>query len=222
MPGTALEISQPCRKSCVGALLLLCASYCLGLQLPGGAPQPWPDLPSVRGTVQSVHGSDATIKTESGKIYTIHTSDNTHIYKERQPLKMSQVQVGDMLVGAGSLDRPAHLLRAIFVADIDAATVQKMRDALGKTWIAGKILKIEEARITLDRIDHHTQTIEADDTTSFRKDDQSVTLMDLHVGDAIRGNGNIKDGVFVPTQITVIGPGRHPGQDFGAGLAGRP
>lgn len=197
------------------------ATLIFGLQIPGGAPQQWPDLPSVRGTVQSVHGNDAIVKTEEGRTYTIHTSDNTHIYKDRQPLKMSQIQVGDMLIGAGALDESSHMVRAIFVADIDAATVQKMRDALGKTWIAGTILKIDEASVTLDRIDHHKQTIEADETTSFRKNGQSVTLMDLHVGDAVRGKGSIKDGVFVPTQLNVIQPGRRNGQGLGADYSER-
>lgn len=207
---------------CGAALLLPSATALFALQIAADGPQQWPDLPSVRGTVQSVHGNDAVIKTESGRTYTIHTSDNTHIYKDRQPLKMGQIQIGDMLIGAGALDEPTHMVRAIFVADIDAATVQKMRDSLGKTWIAGKILKIEEARITLDRIDHHTQTMEADESTSFRKGGQSVTLMDLHVGDAVRGKGGMKDGVFVPTQLTVIDPSRRNGQGFGAAFSGEP
>lgn len=204
------------------ALLLIFPAGFSGLQVPGDAPQQWPDLPSIRGTVQSIHGNDAKVKTDSGRTYTIHTSDNTHIYKDRQPLKMSQIQVGDMLIGAGALDGPSHMLRAIFVADIDAATVQKMRDALGKTWIAGKVLKIEEARITVDRIDHHTQTMEADESTSFRKDGQSVTLMDVHVGDAVRGKGSVRDGVFVPTQLTVIDPGKRGGRGLGAGFSEQP
>lgn len=137
-------------------------------------------------------------------MYTIHTSDNTHIYKNRQPLKMGDVHPGDMLIAAGELDEKAGLLRAIFVADVDAATVQKLRAELGKTWIAGKVVKIDETKITLERIDHQTQTIEADDTTSFRKNGQSVTLLDVHVGDPVRGKGVVKNGIFVPTQLTVI------------------
>jgi hypothetical protein len=216
------RISPSCGRLCGTASLFLSATLLFALQIPGDAPRQFPDLPSIRGTVQSVHGNDALVKTDEGQTYTIHTSDNTHIYKDRQPLKMSQIQVGDMLVGAGALDEPAHMLRAIFVADIDAASVKKLRDTLGKTWIAGKILKINEAQITIDRLDHKTQTIEADETTSFRKNGQSVTLMDLHVGDAVRGKGSIKDGIFVPTQLAVIQPGRRNGQGLAAGLAGRP
>ncbi|MHB8301331.1 MAG: hypothetical protein ACYDC6_00640 [Acidobacteriaceae bacterium] len=191
-------------------------------QMPGDGAPPFPNLPNVRGTVQSVHGSDATIRTEAGQTYTIHTSDNTHIYKDRRPLKMSDIHAGDMLIGAGALDEKSHLLRAIFVADVDAATVQKMREELGKTWIAGKVLKIDETKITVDRIDRHTQVIEADDTTSFRKDGQSVTLMDIHVGDPVRGKGSVKNGVFVPTLLTVVDLARHRGRGPGPGTPNQP
>lgn len=178
------------------------------LQLPDAGPQNLPDMPSVRGTVQAVHGDNVTVQTDEGKTYTIHISDNTHIYKNRQPLKASDIHTGDMLIGAGSLDARNNLLRAIFVADVDAATVEKMKADLGKTWIAGKVLKIDETKITVERVDHRTQVIEADETTSFRKDGQSITLLDIHVGDPVRGKGAIKNGVFVPTQLTVIDPTR--------------
>lgn len=173
-------------------------------QMPTAGAPDIPDLPTVRGTVQSVRGSDAVVQTQSGKSYTIHTSDNTRMYKDRQPIQMTAIHVGDMLIGAGELDQNTNLLRAIFVADIDAAAVAKLRADLGKTWIAGKVLKIEETKITIERVDQKTQTIEADETTSFRKDGQDVTLFDVHVGDPIRGKGSIKNGIFVPTELTVL------------------
>ncbi len=206
-----MRSKQSCGAFCLRrifpvAMLLVAASTIFALQIPADGPQPFPDLPGVRGTVKSIHGRDAIIQTDDGQAYTVHTSDNTRIYKSRQPIKMSYIRVGDTLVAAGALDTNARLLRAIFVADVDAATVAKMRADFGKTWIAGKVLKIEEARITVDRMDHKTQVIEADDTTSFRKDGQSVTLLDVHVGDGIRATGAIKNDIFVPTQLTVIDP----------------
>lgn len=191
-------------RTFLAGMCFLLACSLAALQMPDPGTGALPDLPNIRGTVKSIHGSDATIQTEEGQTYTVHTSDNTRIYKQRQPLKMSQVLVGDMLMAAGSLDEKAHLMRAVFVADVDAATVEKMRAELGKTWIAGKVLKIEDANITIDRMDHKTQVIQADDTTSFRKDGQSITLLDVHVGDPVRGKGSLQKGVFVPTQLTVI------------------
>lgn len=195
---------------------------CGALQLAGPADGSFPDLPNVRGSVQSVRGNDATIQTEEGATYTVHTSDNTRIYRQRQPIKMADVQVGDMLIAAGSLDEKNHLLRAVFVGDVDAATVKKMSAELGKTWIAGKVIKIEDADLTIERIDHKSQVIEADDSTSFRKDGQSITLLDIHPGDPVRGKGVVKNGVFVPTQLTVIDPSRRPRNRTAAGSPDHP
>lgn len=193
---------------CGLALLMAMLTPAFGLQMPGDGAQGLPDMPSVRGTVKSIHGSDVIVQTEAGATYSIHIGDNTHLYKSRQPLKLSDIRAGDMLIGAGSLDERSSLLRAVFVADVDAATVEKLRNDLGKTWIAGNVLKIDETKITVERIDHHTQVIEADETTSFRKDGQSITLLDVHAGDPIRGKGGLKNGVFVPSQLTVIDPAR--------------
>ncbi len=190
-------------------------------QMPGGGPfggqrqGGFPNLPSVRGTVTSVQGNDAAIQTEEGVAYTVHCSDNTHIFKNHQPIKMTDIHTGDMLIAAGELDDKTHTLRAVFVGDIDAATVQKMRADLGKTWIAGKVTKIDmdTLQLTLQRIDQKTQVIAVNDSTSFRKDGQSVTLRDLHVGDGVRGKGSLQSGIFVPEVLHILDTarmGQHP------------
>lgn len=206
----------PCHLALSAAFILLACGTALSQQLPGDGAQSFPDLPHVRGTVKAIHGNDFSIQTEEGKLYTVHISDNTHIYKNRQPLPAKQIHAGDMLIAGGSLDN-ANLLRAIFVADIDAATVEKLRNDLGKTWIAGKVLKIEETKITIQRPDHQEQVIEADESTSFRKDGDSVTLLDVHPGDIVRGKGSIKNGVFVPTQLVVLDPNRSRPIDSSSG-----
>ena len=177
---------------------------------PGESRPDFPNLPSVRGTVSSVQGSDIAIKTEEGVAYTVHCSDNTRIYKNRQSMKVADIRAGDMLIAAGDLDEKAHMLRAIFVGDVDAATVRKMRADLGKTWIAGKVTAIDmdSLKLTVQRVDQKTQVILVDDTTSFKKDGQSVTLQDLKVGDTVRGQGGMKDGIFVPTTLNIVDPSR--------------
>ncbi len=184
----------------------------------GGAPggpfgqgrQGFPNLPSVRGTVSSVQSNTATIQTEEGVAYTVQCSDNTRIFKNHQPIKISDIHIGDMLIAAGELDDKAHTLHAVFVGDIDAATVQKMRADLGKTWIAGKVTKIDmdALQLTLQRIDQKTQVIAVNETTSFRKDGQSVTLRDLHVGDGVRGKGSVQNGIFVPEVLHILDAAR--------------
>ena len=201
--------------------LLALIAPAVNAQMGGGAPgegrQEFPDMPGVRGSVSTVQGSDIAIKTEEGVAYTVHCSDNTRMYKNRQPIKITDIRAGDMVMAVGDLDDKAHLLRAVFVGDMDAATVQKMRADLGKTWIAGKVTAIDmdTFKLTVQRVDQKTQGIAVDDTTSFKKAGESVTLRDLKVGDTIRGKGSIKDGVFVPTELNIVDTahaGRRPGQ----------
>ena len=94
-------------------ILLILVSPVFGLQISTDDPQPFPDMLSVRGTGVNPLGSDAIIQTEEGQTFTVHTSDNTRIYKKRQPVKISDVQAGDMLVAAGELDANSHLMRAL-------------------------------------------------------------------------------------------------------------
>lgn len=209
----------------LGMLLFLAAAPALRAQPPGGGfgggglgGGGFQNLPHVRGTVTAVKGSDITIQPEQGAVQnpeqnpgsgattTVHCSDNTRMYKARQPIQPSDIHVGDMVVAAGDLDAKAHLLRAVFVMDIDAATVAKMQADMGKTWIAGKItaINMDALQLTIARIDHQSQVITVDETTSFKKDGQSITLHDLHVGDGVRGKGSMKDGVFVPEVLQVV------------------
>ena len=178
--------------------------------MPGGGPMHggmgMPGMGSVRGTVTAVQANTITIQTEEGATYTVQCSDTTHILQKRQPIKISDVHVGDMVMAGGALDDSTHTLQAMFVGDMDAATVQKMRADLGKTWIAGKVTKIDmnALQMTIDRIDHTTQTITVNDSTSFRKDHQSVTLHDVHVGDFVRGKGSVQGGIFIPTKLNIV------------------
>ena len=201
---------------------LLLTSFCTA-QMTGSGPAPggparpggFQGMPRVAGTVTVVHGSDVSIQTDAGVAITVHCSDNTRIYKDRAPAKLTDIHVGDMLMAAGAADDKTHILRAVFVADINAAEVQKMHADLGKTWIAGKVTHIDTAalKLTIQRIDQKTQVIAVDDTTSFEKSGQNVTLRDVHVGSMVRGKGSLKNGVFVP-QVMQILDGKH--------AAGRP
>jgi len=116
---------------------------------------------------------------------------------------------------------------------MDAAEVQKMRENLGKTYIVGKITAIDMdgLKLTVLRSDNVSQVIGVDEGTSFRRgrmimsmmngsgpmeaggarnagpnDAESITLADIKVGDMVAGQGALKDGIFVPTQLSVTDP----------------
>jgi Domain of unknown function (DUF5666) len=81
------------------------------------------------------------------------------------------------------------------------------------------VKSIDGTKITVQRRDGETQTIEADENTSFEKGREKVTLADIKPGDQVTGRGALKDGVFVPTELRVGGFGEGPraeGQNSGA------
>jgi hypothetical protein len=197
----------------------------------------------VRGTVSSVDGGKLSIKTEQGDVYQVAMSPNTRLMKGRDAIKLADVHVGDGIGAMGELDAPNKTVHPLFVSIVDAEQIKKMRESLGKTWIAGKVTAIDDLKITVLRSDKVSQTIAVDEDTSFKRGGrgmqqmmrgdgvvtmppagagrpggttpgaggpggggESITLADIKVGDQIGGQGSLKNGVFVPTELVVADP----------------
>ncbi|HVG26613.1 MAG TPA: hypothetical protein VM865_03320 [Acidobacteriaceae bacterium] len=120
---------------------------------------------------------------------------------------------------------------------------------LGKTLIAGRVtaVDLDKVTMTVERPDGVTQTIAFDEGTSFRRGrfgtggvdmgmtagagmtparggdagtGESITLADVKAGDRVVGPGGVKNGRFVPQQLTVVSPGggrRRGSEQPGAG-----
>ena len=123
----------------------------------------------VRGTVTATAADHLTIKTDAGEVYHVALSPNTRLMKDRQPVKLADVKVGDGVGAMGELDAPKKTLHALFVAVVDAEQVKKFREDLGKVYITGKVTAMEDVKLTVLRPDHVSQVIEVDETTSFRR-----------------------------------------------------
>jgi hypothetical protein len=191
----------------------------------------------VRGTVTAVTPDHLTLKTETGETYQVVVTPNTQVRKGRDPMKLVDVHAGDGVGAMGVLDAPNKTVHAMFVGVMDAEQIRKAREALGKTFIAGKVMAINELKLTIQRSDNVTQVIEVDEDTSFRRGGrgmrgmmggggpeamgpgpgtgagganggESITLADVKVGDMVAGPGGLKNGVFVPTQLGVMDPAR--------------
>ena len=222
---------------CLAAFLVIAGvGRSVGQEGPGRGEMAFGNGQRVSGTVTAVAPDHLTIKTESGDVYEVALSANTRVMKERQPVKATDVKVGDGVGAMGELDAPKKTVHALFVAVVDAAQLKKMREDLGKTYITGKITAIDEVKLTIQRPDNVSQVIEVDETTSFRKGGgrrmtmtmeggapaatgqgaglgpggsggESITLADVKVGDMVVGQGSVKHGVFVPTNLAVLPPG---------------
>lgn len=176
---------------------------------------------AVHGTVTAISGSDFTIKTEDGTTYKVATGPNTHIMKDRQPIKPTDIHTGDVVMTGGEVDDKAHTVGAVFLAVLDPEQVARMKQMqadFGKTWTAGKITAINDLTLTIERPDKKTQTITVDENTSFQKHRESITLPDIKVGDTVTSRGALKNGNFVATLLTVVEPRRGAGaQGFNRG-----
>jgi hypothetical protein len=198
----------------------------------------------VEGVVTAVAGATVTVKTEDGATMRIVTTDNTRIVKGRGvTVKVAELKVGDGVMAAGNLDAPNKALHAAILFATDAEQLKTMRENLGKTYIAGRVtaIDLDNAKMTVERPDHVSQTIGLDETTSFRRGGrggaggegagaapeggapeggESITLADIKVGDMVRGTGSVKNGIFVPTQLVVVVRGQGGGRRGGGGVAG--
>jgi hypothetical protein len=188
------------------------------------------------GTVTEVGADHYTIKTDAGQTYVVHFSANTRIMKQTaqrrspgegdgggnreqsapQTLKPTDIKVGDAVTAIGEVDEAAKSVGAVMVLQLDPERAKQMREMqanYGKTWLIGKVTAINETKVTLmGSVDNAAHAFQADENTTFRKRREPITLADVQVGDAVRVEGAVKDGVFVATSVSVMGmpPGGGP------------
>lgn len=131
----------------------------------------------IRGTVMAMTTDRLTIKTETGEVYQVVISPNTRLSKGREPVKLTDVHAGDGVGAMGELDAPSRTVHALFVGVMDAEQIRKAREAMGKTYIAGKVTAINELKLTILRADGVSQVIAVDEDTSFRRGGRGMAMM---------------------------------------------
>jgi len=200
---------------------------------------------TVRGTVTAIAPPFVTIKTDDGGTWQVKLGPNARVIKRSgpmrgaggghhensdaqqtppEPIKITDIHAGDTLAAGGDIDSAAKKVNAAFGFVIDAATVKQLQADWGVTYIAGKItaLNADDAKITVQRPDGKLATVQADESTSFRKGHDSITLADIKVGDTVTGRGAIKNGVFTPATIVVFDPNARRGARNNGGDASPP
>ena len=136
----------------------------------------------VRGMVTSSAGNRLTVKTDAGDLYQITVTDNTRLIKDRQPVRIADVKVGDGVGAMGVLDAPTKTVHAMFLTVVDAEQAKKMREGLGKIYIMGKVTAIDELKLTIQRPDGVNQVIAVDEGTSFKRGGRGMQSMISGVG----------------------------------------
>ncbi|MGB8032169.1 MAG: DUF5666 domain-containing protein [Terracidiphilus sp.] len=126
-----------------------------------------------------------------------------------QQIAATDIKAGDVISVMGDTDATAKSVNARAVALMDQQTVDQihaMEANFGKTWLMGKVTAIDGTRITLTgALDGAPHTLVADENTEFRKRRDPITLADIQVGDTVRADGTLKDGVFTAANMNVFG-----------------
>jgi uncharacterized protein DUF5666 len=126
-----------------------------------------------------------------------------------QEIKATDIKIGDAIVAAGDIDATAKSVGATRIVQLDPDSAKRMQEqaaSFGKTWLGGKVTAINGTTITLTgALDNTPHTVAADENTTFRRRRDPITLADIQVGDTVRAEGAIKDGVFTATALSIGG-----------------
>ena len=193
-------------------LILLSLSICTWAQTPpdGQAPnqQEGRRRPGVMGTITAINADSLTVKTRDGQTAQVNLSDKTQFSKDRQPAKLADFKVGDEIFvrgqAAGENTWQADMIGARTGGGGGGGFGA---GALGKSFIAGEVKSINGTQLVIARPDGVSQTITVDETTSFQKQGESITLADIKPGDHVFGRGELKNDVFVPAVLNLGDPG---------------
>ena len=148
------------------------------------------------GTVTAVTSEQLTVKTDAGEVYQVALSANTRLTKERQPVKVADIKVGDGVGAMGVLDPATKTVHAVFVGVIDAEQVKKARENMGKTYITGKVTAIDmdALKLTVMRPDGVSQVIGVDEQTSFKRGGRGMAAIASGGGVIEMGGGGTGAG----------------------------
>lgn len=160
------------------------------------------------GEITAISGSTLTIKLRDGSTGTVNTTSTTRFRKDQQDAKLSDFKVGDTIFVRGdSTGDKTWTALMISAAPSQAQMQERMKEAMGKTMVIGDVKALDPPRITIHRVDGVDQTLEADENTSFRRArGEDITLPDIKAGDTVFARGEVKNGVFVPTEVNVVPP----------------
>lgn len=126
-----------------------------------------------------------------------------------EPIKATDIKVGDAISSMGEIDATAKSVGATAIVLLDperARQMEEMEANYGKTWLMGKVTAIDGVKVTLTgSMDNAPHSFVADENTAFRRRRDPITLADIQVGDTVRAEGAVKDGVFTAATVGDMG-----------------
>ncbi len=160
------------------------------------------------GKITAIHSSSLEIANPNGETVTVKLTPQTEFRKDRQAAKRGDFKVGDVIVVRGQ-ENPDHTWTAQTIgarsANGEGRGPNMQAGTLGKDYVAGEVKSVDAPKISVLRSDNVTQTIELNEDTSLRKGRDAITMADVQVGDHLIARGAVRDNVFVPKFVMVMG-----------------
>jgi len=167
--------------------------------------------PPVFGKISAIGSDSIEVTGPQGNKTTLKLTASTEYRKDRQPAKLSDFKVGDLVV-VGTSQADGKATTAVMVATGQFATRGGPGGpgggfgTLGKDFVIGEVKAIDPPRLTVMRTDNVSQTLELNEETSLRRGRDSITMADLQTGDHVIARGAVEKGVFVPKSLSIVSP----------------
>jgi len=164
------------------------------------------------GKITAINSGSIEITRPDGTSLTVKLTDQTEFRKDRQPAKLADFKVGDLVFVRGA-ENADHTVTAQMIGartgngpggggGFGGAGFGEM----GKDYVAGEVKSIDAPKLTILRTDNVTQTLELTEDTSLRKGRESITMADIHLGDQVVIRGALQNNAFVPKNVMVLSP----------------
>lgn len=172
----------------------------------------------VFGKITVVHDGSLEITNPDGQAVTVKITPDTEFRKDRQPAKLSDFKVGDMVFVRGDQNSDNTVTAKMIGGRTGGAMGgpggpgaggrpgggMASAGTLGKDYVAGEVKSVDPPKLTVVRTDGVTQTLQLDEQTSLRRGRESITMADIKPGDHIMARGSVQNDVFVPKGLSVM------------------
>jgi hypothetical protein len=168
------------------------------------------------GKITAVHDGSMDITGQDGQVVTVKVTPQTEFRKDREPAKVSDFKVGDMIMVRGDKNADNTVTATIVGGRMGGGPGgagpggrpdwMAQMGTLGKDYVLGEVKSIEAPKLTVLRTDNVTETLELNEETSLRRGRDSITMADIKVGDHLMARGAVQNDVFVPKGVTIMSP----------------
>ena len=164
------------------------------------------------GKITSIEGDNFVVARPDGTKVTVKLTDKTELRKDRQPAKRGDFKAGDFVMVRGE-ENADHTITAESLGGRSAGQGPgagprggTFFGEMGQDFVAGEVKSLDPPKLTLQRPDNVTQTVELNEETSLRKGRDSITMADIQPGDHLVMHGALQNGVFVPKTVLLLSP----------------